>query len=440
MKIRQRKSSLKTPMLARNFSQWLAFLSCCLPHLASAQPPKTAGPASDSDNAFSRASNASGAVNLTEAHVIDLLRSQSPEAALANARSELADARTQGAGLFPNPEFSWAREAVTNVAAEDTFTLTLPISVTAPRTTRSLAASEGAWIRATASLGLTEAVRDAVLALAEAVIANERVEVLSQSGRSLAEASRVLARREAAGTASGYETIRLSIASELTQSRLAEARGAAEAAKAGLAARLGLRVDSLRLPQALHLLSDDAAVALGSAGSETLSALKQARDSERFADEAKRQATWAWLPELALSGGVKHVDVPGGTGYVVGVSLGLPLLDHGQALVAKATAQRTLSAARSGLLARRVNTELLSALASFRSALEELQRFGSRTSDEVATLLTAAQSGYLEGERSIVELLDAQRAQTDVAERRLTLLLSAKRAEARLRAAAGEFE
>jgi outer membrane protein TolC len=134
-----------------------------------------------------------------------------------------------------------------------------------------------------------------------------------------------------------------------------------------------------------------------------------------------------------------NLGAASGYGYVIGVSLNIPLFDHGQAQRQQAEAQRSLATARSEALTRTIGAEVQNALATYRTAREELSRFEAQTSGQIDALLAAAQSGYREGERTIVELLDAQRAQTDVAERRLSLLGSAKRAEARLRAAAGDL-
>ncbi len=57
-----------------------------------------------------------------------------------------------------------------------------------------------------------------------------------------------------------------------------------------------------------------------------------------------------------------------------------------------------------------------------------------------AFLERAAQSGYREGERSIMEFLDARRVRSTILLRRLELLRSLKRGEIKLRAARGEFE
>jgi outer membrane protein, heavy metal efflux system len=380
---------------------------------------------------------------LREADVIRMARSRSPAGAVASATDELAAARTRTAGAFPNPSLTWVRETVETgpVGLQDVLTAGLPIDVARPLATRALVGSQGAWMRAEASLARTDAVLEAVLAYHDVILATRRVEVLSQSVAHLEEAARVLAHREAAGAASGYESTRLSIASELGRSHLAEARGGLASARARLAGLLGVEAESLRVSTSMTLISASEAAALARGGGTSRQAVRYARESQRLAGEARDRASWAWLPTLELGGGLKRVsDLGGGYGYTVGVSLSIPIFDHGQSLRAEAQAQQALSTARSEALARTLSAELQSALATFRAARQELERFESRTSGQVEALLTAAHSGYREGTRSILELLDAQRAQTEVTERRLRLLGTAKRAEATLRAAAGDLQ
>ena len=195
------------------------------------------------------------------------------------------------------------------------------------------------------------------------------------------------------------------------------------------------------MPVTLSLLTASEEQRIIGGGVRGQQTLKLASASARLAEEAEDRAKWTWLPTLELGAGMKHVSgAQRGYGYVVGLSLNLPLFDHGQALRAEAKAVSALSSARVSSLERGMDAELQSALASFRAARLELERFEEQTAGRVDTLLKAVRSGYLEGDRTIVELLDAQRAQTDVAERQITLLGDAKRAEARLRAAAGELK
>lgn len=421
----------ETPTVARRMSFFGASALILLPRLAWAQPE-----------------DAANATPLSEADIIRLAQTRSPAVALAGATDELAEARSRTAGLFPNPSLNWARETVNSgplegQGSQDLLTASLPIDIARPLATRSLVRSEGAWMRAEASLSRTEGILAAVLTYYEVAQAERRVEVLSRSVDNLEEAARVLERREAVGSASGYESTRLAIASELNRSHLAEARGTFESAKARLAAVLGVRSESLRVVTGLSLISPSDEAALTRGRGVTQPAVQHARKSLRLAGEAEDRADWAWVPAVELGGGLKRANnlgADGGYGYVVGVSIGIPLFDYGQAQRAQAQAQQSIATARSAALTRTIDLDVESALVTFRSAREEFERFESQTSEQVEALLFAAQSGYREGERSIVELLDAQRAQTEVAERRLGLLGTAKRSEARLRAAVGDLQ
>lgn len=395
-----------------------------------------------------QAENTQAARLLSEADVIQRARTHSPAAAVAGATDVLAEAHSRAAGLLPNPSLSWGRETiqtgpVATGGSQDILTAAVPVDVARPLSARSLAASEGAWMHAEASLSRTDGMLAAVLAYYEVVLAERRAAELEQVVADLEEAARVLTRREEAGSASGYERARLTIARELSFSHLAQARGQLESSTQRLGTWLGLRRGSFRVATSIELISESAEAELMRDRGQSRRAMQSARESQRLAVEADDRAGWAWLPSLELAGGMKRANNTGtasGFGYVLGVSLSIPVLDHGQAQRAQGRAQRMLAQARSEALSRTIAADLQSALATFRAARRELRRFEAQTSDQVEVLLTAAQSGYREGERSIVELLDAQRARADVAEQRLSLLGTAKRAEVRLRAAAGELQ
>lgn len=408
---------------------WLGLLGS--PGLARAQDTRVASP-----------------TQLTEAEVIRLARDRSPAAAVASATERLAQARTHTAGLLPNPSLGWSHETVrtgpiSGQGSQDILGAAVPIDVARPLSARSLVASEGAWMRAEASLARTEGILAAVMAYYDVVLATRRADILAQSLDHLGEAARVLVSKEAAGEASGYESTRLAVASEIGRSHLVVARAALESQKVRLAILLGRRSESLRVATGLTLMSAAEEAALARRGGAMQPAVQQARESQRLAGEAEDRAAWAWLPALELGAGMKRANNAGsasGYGYVLGASLSLPFFDRGQAEREPAEAQRALAAARAEALTRTLDAEVQSALATFRAAREELERFETRTSGPADALLKAAQSGYREGERSIVELLDAQRTQIEVAERRLGLLGAAKRAEVRLRAAGGVLQ
>ena len=127
-------------------------------------------------------------------------------------------------------------------------------------------------------------------------------------------------------------------------------------------------------------------------------------------------------------------------GYVAGVSLSLPVFDRGQDSVTAARAAQQQATAALRLGERDTQLRLTVAREALAAAVAELARFREATSARVELLERAALAGYREGDRSVVELVDAQRARTAVARRVLALELEAKQAELALRAAQGEFE
>ena len=386
---------------------------------------------------------AAGQDVLTEVEVIALARATSPAVQVARATEALSRAQASAAGLMPNPTVSWERETLLTGSnnAQDILRASFPIDIARPLTVRSLAASESAWTRAEAELDRTRAISEVVLAYYDVVVLEHRLEVLSHALQSLEEASRVLARRESAGTASGYESTRLGIATELARSERALIDGTLRGARARLGTMLGIDPAGLRVDTTLTLAALPNEAVLVERATRNQDVVSHARASVSAAEDAANRAGWTWLPTLSLNGGVNLVDDVGTRyGYVAGVSLAVPIFDGGAGLRAQADAQEALSRAREAALAQELRGQVASAYAVYDAARIELERFDTATAVGVETLVAAAQSGYREGQRTIVELLDAQATATEVAERCLELFAAAKRAEVLARAAAGELQ
>ncbi|MEZ4256851.1 MAG: TolC family protein [Polyangiales bacterium] len=384
---------------------------------------------------------------LDEARVLDLATMRAPDALVARALERAAQGQSQNMPPFANPSVEWAREVVSTGpssgrGSQDIVSAMVPLDFARPMSARSLVASESASLRSEASATRVSAVLEAMRIYYEAALAAQRVEVRAEAVGDLEEAARVLARREGAGTASGYESSRLRVALELGRSAHAEAVGAYESHKARLAAVLAIPAERCDVRAELKFapISNDDALVVRRL--EALPVLRYARESARLAGEARDRSDWAWLPVLEAGGGLKRVSNPGGAdgvGYVIGASIDLPVFDRGQSLRAKATGAHAVAAVREDALRRNLVGDVAAARAELASARRELARFDVEALDAVHTLLGAVQSGYREGARSVVELLDAQRARTEVAERRIELLGIAKRAEATVRALTGEL-
>lgn len=396
-----------------------------------------------------------------EAEIVRLAHARAPGAVIAEAAADLAEARARVAGLRPDPTLSWQREALpgNGASSQDTLQVTVPVDVSdlqggRRRAWRLLAEADSAAARAEAAALRAEAVAQAVLAFYAAIEASERTRILADAVADLEEAARVLARREEAGMASGYERDRLALEAELAHSRLAQARAALHARQLALVHLLA--PERAREPAPEGISGSTALPALaGTLDTQEPAALEvlmaRALDQRREVQEVARAARaargaedstgWSWLPRLALSGGV-HIARAQDTrhGYVAGLSFELPVFSRGRELRAEAAGQRRMAHARLDAIERQVRREVTEAHQRLVAARQERARFDQATGERVELLGRAAASGYREGHRTIMELLDAQRVRTEVRIRNLALAAEARRADVRLRQATGALQ
>ncbi|GAB5550295.1 MAG: TolC family protein [Sandaracinaceae bacterium] len=375
----------------------------------------------------------------TEDDVTERARAQAVEVLAADARARLAEGEAQGAGLLPNPSVEWERQEAfaPNAQTQDIIRLVVPLDLSGrPATRRALAEVEARLSEAEAERVRLDAVAAARAAFHRALAAERRVAVLEAQRDALREALRVMESRRAAGEVSGYETARLAIGAQLAGSRAAQARIDADAARQQLAALFGAEPpDALEgelTPPSPPPIA--ALVTSAEARRPDLSALARADEAAR---RARAAADFSWVPRLSVEGGYNRQDGPlVGHGYAVGLSAEIPLFDHGQGERRAAEASAAVGDLRARYEAR-VETRIRVSHARLTRLLEERARFESESAEPVELLVRAATSGYQGGERSVVELLDARRAATEVAERRVALSLAARLAQIALAREAG---
>lgn len=389
-----------------------------------------------------------------EAEIVRLARERAPEALIAEATAALAEARAEVAGLRPDPALSWQREALLGdgASSQDTLQVTVPLDVFdlggRRRAQRLLAEATSATARADAAALRAEAVAQAVLAFHAAIAAAERVRILADAVADLEEAARVLARREEAGMASGYERDRLALEAELARSRAREAEAALHVRQRALVhllaperPALAARGDVPALEGTLDTQEPAALDVLVARAQSERRAVQEAIRAARAARGAEDSADWSWLPRLGLSGGVQIArEQDTRYGYVAGLSFDLPVFSRGRELRAEAAGQRRIAQAHLDAIERQVRREVAEARARLVAARQERERFDQTTGERVELLGRAAASGYREGHRTVLELLDAQRVRTEVRLRRLELAATARRADIRLRHATGELQ
>ena len=382
------------------------------------------------------------------AEVIRLARATDPSVILAREEVAVAAARAEGAGLYPDPELAWDREHIPGASgeSEDTLSASIPIDVSGRRgARRALLRADVALARSEAARTRGRAVTRALSVFYAALAAERRVEIARRVVDEFDEAARVLQRRHREGTASGYEQTRLALEAELERSALREAESRAAALRAELAVLLGLERGDLVLRGDLGLTGEPASVAENTAEAPregaTSRSIALAQAAAARVRTARDSARRAWVPTVSITGGVRvGASAQIRYGYVVGLAVSLPLFSRGRALRAETQARQRRADARVRAARRAAQLATSRATSALTLASDELARFDAATAERVDVLVRAAESGYREGHRSVVELLDAHRASAAIARRRLELSLAAKRAELALRAARGAFE
>jgi cobalt-zinc-cadmium efflux system outer membrane protein len=287
---------------------------------------------------------------------------------------------------------------------------------------------------AEAAIGRSESARQALRLFYRALAEHERAAIAAAQVARLDEATRVVSRRQAEGTAAGYEQARLQVEAELARSQQQQAATGADALRAELAALLGGDGEGLQLLGSLATSPPATQV-------RAPPSLASARAAVRESARARQAAGSAWVPALALSGGLRlEHEEQTRAGYVAGIELDLPLFSGGRAEQSAAHAQALLAAAGSEARSAQQRIEGQSARVLLEGTRQELTRLEAASAQPLQRLAQATESAYREGRLGVVELLDAQRAQGTAALRRLDLALAAKLAEVELRAATGELE
>lgn len=349
--------------------------------------------------------------------------------ALRLARADAAEtaANALQAGAWPNPTLTGTHESLSGDrpdASESYLNLSQRIEWPGTRSARIESAE-----LASAAAGARFAADSARLAYevkaayTSAVRAQRAValmtEVTDVFRRGLASAEARLAE----GDLSRYDRRRMEVERARYEHRLAEAELEAAAARRQLAL--------LVVPEGEEgeLVPTDSLEPLPPAGPAdvTLAEVIERRPDVAAAEAASRAALAATslarrerVPELTATGGLKRQS-DGLSGFFVGLSFPLPILDRRDGAVQATEARARAAASRASLVRRQVWNDVQRALDQYRSLVRRAELLAG---DGTADLLEIAQVAYAEGEMELLALLDAAEAH-----------LEARLAETRLRAA-----
>ena len=378
---------------------------------------------------------ASAQAPVTEVVVAQRARSRALLALVVDLRAARARAAADHIPLQPNPGLEWEHQAAfaPNAQTQDLLWAQIPIDPSGRRRAeRELLRLDAIEAEAEAAVVRAEVVAEALGLFYRALGAERRLELLEATQATLDEAARIAQSREEAGEGSGYVTARLALEASLGRSAVEEARVESDALRTQLMGWLGLAAGAP--------LEGTFAVTPPTAPGDA-SERPEARAVAGLVDQAaesQRAARAGWVPRLGVAGSYNRQaqgDVVG-HGYGTRVEVELPLFDRGQREAAEADAAAEVIAAYDETFTDTLSAELRAARERLLGLLLERARL-AETLDQADALMRAAEAGFREGERTLVELIDARRAALAAHERLLALDVAVRMADIEHRRAAG---
>jgi len=373
---------------------------------------------------------------LDEKQFVAALEAADPRLARLAAEVYAAEAEVGVEGVRINPSLSFDREELfpeNGTAATNYARVTWPLDVSGRRGRRMAAArSAAAAVSADSDMARFEILVDGLRIFNQAAYARLRVELSRTEREALVRAVDVVRRRTSAGAASGYDLQRIELELAAYDDQIATVETELLAARSELAALLGQAnglVDaesSLELPAPPAPLDGDSSTILANR-----SDLRAAQLRAQSADQRAAAASRGWVPDLGLAMGVMSSDVGDQTaiGYTLGLSITLPIFDRGGAQAARARATRRVAEAEARVIETRAPAIVRARHATLARRIEQARTLAEGQLSRLDTLLKTAETGYREGESSVVELLDAYQTARETRLRNLELRRDARLAE-----------
>ncbi|HUR56963.1 MAG TPA: TolC family protein [Opitutaceae bacterium] len=378
---------------------------------------------------------------LTESEALARLSADSPRVRAIRGAVDVARADVLAAGRFPNPRVMFDREAVAGTTEYLTRVgQALPISGYRGLQVRAASALvDAASNRADEEIRRARA--DLRLAFAQLVAAQNRELELAAARERMQGVAGVLAKREAAGDAAGFDRLRADReVLDLEADRAAAATERARA-QASLAVFYPGSVPPATLvavsgaPAQASLPTVDALVEHAESIRGDLLALRKEIESAQLAGRAAERR---WIPEPDVIAGTKSSSLGSGDmGSVLGVQATIALFDRGRPERALAQARVSQAEARTATLQVLLRAEIAGWRAAVIERRDTAARYRAGAMNSVDQIERIAQVSYEAGERGILELLDAYRTRSTARVRQIALDASVREAEIELEYVSG---
>ena len=380
-------------------------------------------------------------LSLTESEALARLSPESPRVRAIQTAVDLARADVLAAGRWPNPRVTIDREAVGgNTEYITSVGQLLPINGQRGLQVRAASALvEASLSRADEQVRRARA--DLRVAFAQLAAAQIRERELSAARDRLRDLAEILARREAAGDAAGFDRLRAErevLDLDVDRATAATDRARAQAALAGFFAQ---RMDTPRLvavpgPPAPPTLPDvEVLVERSEAVRGELRALRQEVDAAGF---SARAADRRRIPDPEIVAGTKSSSLGAGdVGSVLMAHAVIPLFDRGRPERALAEARASQAEARAAAFRVATRAEIGALRAAVLERRETADRYRRAAVESADRIERIAQVSYDAGERGILELLDAYRIGSTARVRQAALDAAVRQAEIELEYVSG---
>lgn len=377
---------------------------------------------------------------LTEAEALSQLGSGSARVQAARAAVDVARADILAAGRWPNPRFTFNREAVAGIA-EDMLMVSQVLPVTGRRRLEIGAAAAGADAAAHRADDRIRRLRaDLRLAFTNLWAAQEQEREFARAGERFDELARILGAREAAGDSAGFDRLRAErevLDVDTSRALTAGERARAQAILAGfLSVPRDAPIEAVT-PSApgATLPAVDELMARAEAARGDLIALTRELDSAGLAELAAGRRA---IPEPELVAGTKTSNLAGGgVGSILSVHVAIPLFDRAQPERAAAQGRARQARAEAEVLRQTIRAQI----GAWRAAVVERRGVADRHRAALAAgtadIERIARVSYEAGERGILELLDAYRSGSSARIRQAELDAAVREAEIELEFVSG---
>lgn len=377
----------------------------------------------------------------TLSDALRLMREQHPALKSARAAIDAASADRSLARLWTNPVLGGSytkgvRRSSYDDAGYITYGVTQFVELSGAPGARTKAA--GLLVEASRAdrnalvLALSLAVESALI---DVVTIDRKLALVEQAMGLIDHAVTIVSQRVQAGAAPRYDATRIAVTAANAHADLEELRAQLAVAGGELRAAIGPGGSALRgkasfaLDQEAPLPSAEQLLSLLASTRPDLEAARQRAASAQANIDASRRSIWPGLAVNVVGG---FGAAPGQQDVGVGLSVPLPIVNRGQGLVwgAEARAEQAARYVDAVLVPARARVEgLREQVLARRRALADYAQRAVASGDE---MLQEAQSGYLAGRFSVLELADAYSAWRSARLRALELAATARQAEVAL--------